>query len=67
MKNLNDFLSEKVELKKIFGGDWISTSLPDSKDKEGCTVKTTDSVNDTNGNGKHDSGESASVCVSISC
>lgn len=67
MKTLEDFKTESIELKSFFGGQWLSTNPPDTCDANGCTVKTTDSFYDSNGNGVYDKGESATKCVSISC
>jgi hypothetical protein len=67
MKKLEDFQNESTELRNIFGGGWVQTTQEDYVNSEGCTVKTTDSFDDKNGNGKLDKGESATQCISVSC
>lgn len=67
MKKLEDFTTEKVELKNIFGGEWVQTDLGSKKDANGCTVTTTDSFDDKNGDKKLSAGESYTSCTSVSC
>lgn len=69
MKKLEDFQSEKVELNCFIGGNgkWIATKKDPYKDKNGCTVTTTDSFHDANGDGKHQETESMTVCASVDC
>lgn len=67
MKKLEDFKTDKIETKNIYGGGWVETTLPTTKDSNGCTVNGTDAYNDTNGNGKREATESYTVCVSTAC
>ena len=67
MKSLENFQNEKIEIKSIWGGGEVETSRPDTKDAHGCTVITTDSYNDANGNKKLDANENCDVCVEIKC
>ena len=65
MKKIEDFNSEKISLKKIFGGEIITTWSSEIKDK--CTTTIQDSFDDVNGNGKRDGKESMSVCETTVC
>lgn len=73
LESLKKFKVESNNLSSIFGGladaggKWIQTKKPSTTDSNGCVVNTTDSYFDANGNGKYDSGESATACVSIDC
>ncbi len=66
MKTLENFKSEKVNLKSIFGGGTVTTG-GEYEDKNGCCNTVTDSYEDTNGNGKQDGSESGSMCVETKC
>lgn len=66
MKKLEDFTTEKVELKNIFGGKIVPTGSS-SRDANGCLVETFDSFDDANGNGKRDVDESYESCTAITC
>jgi hypothetical protein len=71
LESLRKFKIEKSICGNVFGGNggakWIQTTQDPFKDKNGCTVTTTDSYYDKNGNGKHDDGESATACISVNC
>ena len=71
LESLEKFKIEKSICGNVFGGNedpkWIPTKKDPYKDKNGCTVTTTDSYYDKNSNGKHDDGESATVCFSVQC
>lgn len=73
LKKFQENSINKIEMNNVFGGladssgKWISTSQPDYTNSNGCLVKTTDSYYDANGNGKHDSNESYSICASADC
>ena len=51
MKSFNNFKIEKLNLTKIYGGDFVDTKTGPSKSAS-C-----DCLDDTNGNGKADPGE----------
>ena len=66
MKKLEDFQSEKVELKNVFGGESTPTSSS-SVNSAGCTVSVSDSYNDKNCNGLWDVGETGMTCSLVKC
>lgn len=53
-------------MSKLFGGKEIATSKSGTN-ASGCQVITTDSFQDTNGNGKHDKNESMQECTVVNC
>lgn len=53
-------------MSKLFGGKEIPTSKSGTN-SSGCQVITTDSFQDTNGNGKHDKNESMQECTVVNC
>lgn len=61
MKNLNDFISEKINVSTILGGGdakWLATDSKEWKDPEtGGTWKRTDQFLDSNNNTVLDKGE----------
>lgn len=73
LKKFQENSINNIEMNNVFGGltassgKWNSTSKDPYTDSNGCTVKTTDSYYDANGNGSHDSNESYSICASVDC
>jgi hypothetical protein len=71
MKNLTNLKNKEIKIQamsNIYGcGQWVATNPPDTKDANGCTVHTTDSWYDANGNGKRGLDESMTICVSVDC
>ena len=66
MKKLEDFMSTKIQIKSIYGGDTVSTNSS-KRDKNNCLVETWDSFEDSNCNGVRDKGESYETCTVITC
>lgn len=73
LKKFQENSINEIEMNNVFGGladssgKWISTKKDPYTNSDGCTVNTTDSYYDANGNGKHDSNESYSICASVDC
>jgi hypothetical protein len=71
LESLEKFKMQDNQLSSIFGGltdtaKWIPTSKK-TTNSNGCVETTSDSFNDSNGNGQYDAGESATACTSIDC
>ncbi|WP_294275969.1 hypothetical protein [uncultured Chryseobacterium sp.] len=66
MKKLDTKVLNSSEMSKLFGGKEIATSKSGTN-ASGCQVITTDSFQDTNGNGKHDKNESMQECTVVNC
>jgi hypothetical protein len=72
LESLKKFKMQDNQLSSIYGGlfadkgKWVKTGKSVTT-PEGCTQTTSDSFNDTNGNGKLDEGESYTVCTSVDC
>lgn len=73
LESFKEFKIETLNYQKISGGlaeaggKWIATKKDPYTDSNGCTVNTTDSFYDANGNGTYDAGESGTVCQSVDC
>jgi|JI102314DRNA_FD_contig_31_8184915_length_249_multi_1_in_0_out_0_1 hypothetical protein len=66
MKKLKRNVLNSSAMSKLFGGKEIPTSKSGTN-SSGCQVITTDSFQDTNGNGKHDKNESMQECTVVNC
>ena len=66
MKKLKRNVLNSSAMSKLFGGKEIPTSK-NGTNSSGCQVITTDSFQDTNGNGKHDKNESMQECTVVNC
>ena len=66
MKKLKRNVLNSSAMSKFFGGKEIPTSKIGTN-SSGCQVITTDSFQDTNGNGKHDKNESMQECTVVNC
>lgn len=66
MKNLNDKKIKKMSLCKVYGGGSVTTQGSKKTVINGCNVIeiTSDSFDDKDGDGKWDSNESGSKCIS---
>jgi len=65
IKNFNDV--QEFNLSSIYGGRWKKSPKTSGVNNDGCTVETTESFNDTNGDGSPSSGESTITCTTVSC
>ena len=66
MRKIENFQDEKVKLENIWGGGIVETSSSE-KDPNGCTVTTTDSFDDKDGDGLWGNKESGKVCQKTVC
>jgi len=72
LESLKEFQANSLnqaEMNSVLGGkeqNW-KQSKHESINEEGCKEIKKDTFDDKNNNGKRDSGESATICVSIEC
>lgn len=66
MKNLKEKTLSSSIMSKLFGGKEIPTSKKGTN-AHGCEVITSDSYQDTNGNGHQDANESYQECTVVNC